>query len=67
MHIQIVNFNLKDMSHAEFGRACDEQFARIQQHLRPNLEDLALRPGDLREDAPLIETVWGVGYRFKQG
>jgi hypothetical protein len=27
MHIQIVNFNLKDMSDAEFLRACDEQFA----------------------------------------
>ena len=27
MHIQIVNFNLKDMSDAEFQRACDEQFA----------------------------------------
>jgi len=27
MHIQIVNFNLKDMSHADFMRACDEQFA----------------------------------------
>jgi len=27
MHIQIVNFNLKDMSEAEYVRACDEQFA----------------------------------------
>ena len=27
MHIQIVNFNLEDMSHADFARACDEQFA----------------------------------------
>jgi hypothetical protein len=27
MHIQIVNFNLQDMSHADFARACDEQFA----------------------------------------
>lgn len=27
MHIQIVSFNLEDMSHADFARACDEQFA----------------------------------------
>jgi hypothetical protein len=27
MHIQVVNFNLKDMTEAEFVRACDEQFA----------------------------------------
>jgi hypothetical protein len=27
MNIQIVNFSLNDMSHAEFVRACDEQFA----------------------------------------
>ena len=27
MHIQIVNFKLEDMSHADFARACDEQFA----------------------------------------
>ncbi|MCI0441537.1 MAG: YdhR family protein [Chloroflexi bacterium] len=27
MHIQVVNFNLKGISDAEFRRACDEQFA----------------------------------------